>query len=106
MVGATIESECAFAFNGSGDYLDNGTDTIIQADNEANTNAAAVWARAIEGLTAEQMLRIMLAALAGKRWGLGTATEQYMGRDGVTPRITLTGFDANGNGTPTINGVP
>ena len=60
------------------------------------------WSKALEGLTAEQMMRVMLAALAGKREGLGTATEQYMARDGVTPRITLTP-DANGNGTPTVN---
>lgn len=66
--------------------------------------AAAVWAKAVEGLSAEEMLRVMLAALAGTRQGLGTSTEQYMGRDGVTPRITLTPTDQHGNGTPTING--
>lgn len=64
-----------------------------------------VWAKALETLTAEEMMRIMLAALAGKRVGLGTATEQYMAQDDVTPRITLTP-DANGNGDPTINGAP
>lgn len=67
------------------------------------TMSQAVWGHALEGLTAEEMLRVMLAALAGKRAGLGTATEQYMAQDGVTPRITLTP-DASGNGTPVING--
>jgi hypothetical protein len=67
--------------------------------------AAAVWQQALEGLTAEEMMRIMVAALAGKRQGLGTATEEYMAQDGVTPRITLTA-DAEGNGTPIINGAP
>lgn len=71
----------------------------------AADNAAAVWAKVLEGVSAEEMMRIMLAALAGKRQGLGTATEQYMGQDGVTPRITLTP-DVNGNGTPTLNGAP
>jgi len=66
--------------------------------------ATEVWSTALEGLTAEQMMRIMLAALAGKREGLGSATEQYMGQDGVTPRITLTP-DVNGNGTPAVNGA-
>jgi len=66
--------------------------------------ADSVWSKGLEGLTAEQMMRVMLAALAGKREGLGTATEQYMARDGVTPRITLTP-DVNGNGTPTVNGA-
>jgi hypothetical protein len=70
----------------------------------AADTASAVWAKALEGLTAEEMMRVMLAALAGKREGLGTPTEQYMGRDGVTPRITLTA-DVNGNGTPTVNGA-
>lgn len=71
----------------------------------AATNASAVWASAIETLTAEEMMRIMLAALAGKRDGIGTATENYRGQDGVTARITLTP-DANGNGTPVLDGTP
>ena len=67
--------------------------------------ASGVWSHIVETLTAEEMMRVMLAAMAGKRQGLGTATEQYMGRDGVTPRITLTPTDAAGNGTPSINGA-
>ena len=67
--------------------------------------ASQVWSKVIETLSAEEMMRVMLAAMAGKRAGLGTATEQYMGRDGVTPRITLAPTDAAGNGTPTINGA-
>ena len=55
------------------------------------------WAKVLEGLTAEEMMRVMLAALAGKRTGLGTATETYMAQDGTTPRITLTP-DQYGNG--------
>lgn len=65
----------------------------------------AVWTQVLEGLTAEEMMRIMLAALSGKRQGLGTPTEEYMARDGVTPRITLAA-DAAGNGTPVVNGAP
>lgn len=66
--------------------------------------ADTVWSKALETLTAEEMMRIMLAALAGKRQGLGTGTEQYMAQDGTTPRITLTP-DQYGNGTPTIDGT-
>lgn len=62
-----------------------------------------IWSHVIEGLSAEEMMRVMLAALAGKREGLGTETEHYMAQDGVTPRITLTP-DANGNGTPILDG--
>ena len=70
----------------------------------ASEIATAVWSKSLESLTAEEMMRIMLAALAGKRQGLGTATETYLAQDGTTPRITLTA-DAEGNGTPTLNGV-
>lgn len=70
----------------------------------AEQNAAAVWSKILEAaMPAEEMMRIMLAAMAGKRQGLGTATEEYMGQDGTTPRITLTP-DANGNGTPVLDG--
>jgi hypothetical protein len=59
--------------------------------------AAAVWQRAIEsGLTAEQMLRIMLAPLAGKATGVGTGAEIYLAQDGLTARVTAS-FDASGN---------
>ena len=72
----------------------------------ANEIAIAVWQMVLEGaLTAEQMQRIMLAALAGKRSGLGTAAEKYMGLDGVTPRVTFTPSDASGNGTTVVDGA-
>lgn len=78
--------------------------TLTQADIAAI--ASAVWAELLEGgLTAAQMQRINLAALAGKRQGLGTATEEYLGQDGTTPRITFTPTDANGNGTTVVDGT-
>ena len=80
--------------------------TSIGAGGATPTDIATeVWSTALEGLTAEQMMRVILSALAGKRQGLGTATEEYLAQDGVTPRITLSP-DGNGNGTPTINGAP
>lgn len=78
---------------------------IISSSPTANEVASAVWSKAIEGLTADEIMRVMLAALAGKREGLGGATEVYYGHDGVTPRITFTP-DSKGNGAPTINGTP
>ena len=64
-----------------------------------------MWAEVLEGtLTAADMQRIKLAALAGKRQGLGTATEEYLAQDGVTPRITFAPTDAAGNGTPVVDG--
>lgn len=65
----------------------------------AESIAAAVWQRAIEdGMTSEQMLRIMFSALAGVTSGVGSNTERYMALDGVTPRIEAT-FDSHNNRT-------
>lgn len=75
--------------------------TLTQADIDAIVSA--VWLRVIEALQSDEMVRIMFAAMAGKREGIGSAVEYYMATDGVTPRITLTP-DANGNGTPVVNG--
>lgn len=61
--------------------------------------AEAVLQRTVEGgLSLEQVLRVLLAPLAGKATGVGTATEVYMKQDGVTPRLTV-GFDGQGNRT-------
>lgn len=61
--------------------------------------AQAVWQRGVEnGMNAESMLRVMLAALAGKTSGIGTTQEQYLSQDGSKPRITAD-FDAQGNRT-------
>lgn len=96
----------------SGVYVERKTSAAFATTSQGGTGpsagdiAAAVWSKALEGaMTAEQMQRVLLAALGGKRQGLGTAIEQYMAQDGVTPRLTLTP-DANGNGTPTLNGAP
>ena len=72
----------------------------------AESIAAAVWQRAIEdGMSGEQMLRIMFSALAGVTSGVGSNTERYMALDGVTPRIEAT-FDANNNRTSiTLDGA-
>lgn len=85
--------------------------TVVSGDGSSSTaptaaqNAAAVWSSTLEGaLSAEETLRILLAALAGKREGIGTATERYYGQDGVTPRITLTP-DQHGNGAPVVDGA-
>lgn len=59
--------------------------------------ADAVAARTYEaGLSHEAILRILLAALAGKADGIGSLTERYMAQDGTTPRVTTT-FDVAGN---------
>jgi len=56
------------------------------------------------GLTQDEVTRIMLAALAGKRQGLGTATEQYLSQDEATVRVAFTPTDSNGNGDTTVDG--
>src|SRR3990167_4897992 len=84
------------------DIEDHGIATYNEGTIAHEAQASAVWAKVIEGLTAEQIMKITLAALAGKRAGIGTATETYYAPDGTTPRISLTPTDANGNGTPVV----
>jgi hypothetical protein len=79
--------------------------TVVTAGGSVPTaaqNAAAVWSTPLETLTAEEIMRVLLAALAGARSGLGSATEEYLAQDGTTPRITFSP-DAQGNGTPIID---
>ena len=64
--------------------------------------AAAVWQQVVEnGLSAEEIVRLMAAALAGKVSGAGTGTVTFAGLDGLTPRIVGT-VDASGNRTAVI----
>lgn len=63
----------------------------------AAANAAATWQTALEsGMTAAELVRIMLAALTGKTTGIGTPTEHYRDAADTKDRVTAT-FDANGN---------
>lgn len=69
---------------------------------DAPTIAAAVWAKVIEaGLPAEDLLRIMVAALAGNATGLESANPRFTGLDGTTVRIDAD-YDA---GNRTINSL-
>lgn len=68
--------------------------------------ADAVWAKVIEGMQADEMMRIMFAALAGERSGIGSATERYFSVDGSKARITFTPIDGNGNGATVTDGTP
>lgn len=79
--------------------------TAGQASQITAIESSTGLSRVIDGaITKAEAERIILAALAGKRQGLGTTIEEYMSQDGITPRITLTP-DAAGNGTPVINGA-
>lgn len=72
-------------------------------DADISTVASSVGARVIEGaFTADEVMRLLAAAMVGKRTGIGTATERYDGIDGTPDRIVLTPTDANGNGTPIL----
>jgi hypothetical protein len=68
--------------------------------------SAAVWQRILEnGMSAEAMQRVVLAALVGQTAGIGSATEIYKAQDGATPRITAN-FDGSNNRTSvTLNGA-
>jgi hypothetical protein len=67
----------------------------------AEQTAAAVWSNAIENsLTAEQILRILAAALAGTSEKTGS-TIVFKGLDGTTDRI-IGSFDAENNRTGAV----
>jgi len=73
------------------------TRTLTGGVPTAEQVAAATWQRAIEGgMSAEELVRIMLAALTGKTTGIGTPTEHYRDAADTKDRVTAT-FDANGN---------
>lgn len=81
----TLDAGYAVAFAGGG------------ADPEAVWEGFALEA----GLTPGAMLRIVMAAVAGRTEGIGTSTERYFSVDGSKPRITAT-FDSAGNRTTIV----
>jgi hypothetical protein len=75
----------------------------------ALTNAGAggnPWSAIIEnGMTAEEVLRVMASVLAGKVSGAGTGTETFVGLDGVTNRV-ISSVDNDGNrSSVTVDGT-
>lgn len=92
-----------------GEAIAEGVDALVSIPGETTLTAAdlaAIWddIEIEPGISPRMALRILLAAVGGKRVGLGTATEQYMAQDGTTPRITFSPTDAAGNGTPIVDG--
>lgn len=64
--------------------------------------AAQVWQRVIEdGLTAEEMMRVMAAVLASIVEGAGTGTERFKSLDGSKDRVVST-VDEDGNRTAVV----
>lgn len=62
----------------------------------------AVWEKVIEnGLDAQELLRVMTAALTGTSTGTGTLSETYKSGDGSKSRIAAT-YDAQGNRTAIV----
>jgi hypothetical protein len=75
------------------------TSTEISALN--NLSAEDVWRYVIETLTAEEILQITLAVLAGKSEGGGTATIHFRNYADTLNRVAAT-VDANGNRTAIV----
>ena len=64
--------------------------------------AESVWGRVIDGgYTAEQILRVMAAALAGKASGAGTGTVTFKSIDGIKDRV-IADVDGTGNRTAVV----
>jgi hypothetical protein len=87
-------------FHGVGTVIDNsgGTAVIDTTDLVSPQSVATeVWVEPIESTyTAEEVMKIMASALAGKVSGAGTGTETFKGLDGSTDRIVST-VDVEGN---------
>jgi hypothetical protein len=67
--------------------------------------ATAVWGNQVEGTyTAEQILRLMSAVLAGKVSGAGTGTEVFRAVNDSTDRVTIS-VTSEGNRTKVIANV-
>ena len=59
--------------------------------------AIAVWQKILEGgLTAEEIMKVMGAVLAGTVSGAGSGTETFKGLDKTTNRVVST-VDVDGN---------
>ena len=66
---------------------------------DGNTTAipSEVWGKIVEsGLSAEEIVKVMASALAGKASGAGTGTVKFKGLDGSTDRI-ISNVDGTGN---------
>lgn len=108
-VGVAVESDTALPLQGRqigpigrADESDIALPLLAGASGKV-ADPLAVWEGfALEaGLTPGAMLRIVVAAVAGRTEGIGTNTERYFSVDGSKPRITAT-FDAQGNRTTIV----
>lgn len=80
-------------------YPDAGTAGNTLANAGAGGNP---WSAIIEnGMTAEEVLRVIAAVLAGRVSGAGTGTETFVGLDGVTNRV-VSSADPVGNRTSVV----
>lgn len=80
-------------------YPDSGTAGNALANAGAGGNP---WSAIIEdGMTAEEVLRVIASVLAGKVSGAGTGTETFVGLDGTTNRVIST-VDNDGNRSSVI----
>lgn len=107
----TIDSTCtagSVIVGGNVEVIDNsGAGCTVTTTSTVSQNvSAAVGSRVIESTyTADEIMKIMAAALAGKVSGAGSGTETFVGLDDATNRIVST-VDANGNRTAvTVDGA-
>jgi hypothetical protein len=92
---------------GVGLYVDGDSDGIVAVGGTGNSIDASdgisgIWEHIIEvtgSITAEQILRAVLAFVAGDRAGGGTATISFKRADGSTNAILMQSVDADGNTT-------
>lgn len=80
--------------------------TVATGGGGGGATAAQIWEYVLEGsLSAEEVLRIVLAALAGRTAGVGTTTERYKSVDGTIDRLTVGFAGAGERSSVTLDGA-
>jgi hypothetical protein len=93
----TVEEAFSFAPSDTDDF-----DITAQHVHPVSQIAAAVGGRTVESTyTADEVIKIMASALAGKVSGAGSGVETFKGLDGTTDRIVST-VDSSGNRTSVV----
>jgi hypothetical protein len=103
----TIDATCtagSIIVGGNVEVIDNsGSGCTVTTTSTVSQNVSeAVGSRVIESTyTADEVMKILAAALAGKVSGAGSGTETFKGLDGTTDRIVST-VDVEGNRTAVV----
>ena len=105
----TLDATCTAGtvyIRGIAQVINNGSMTVhVEAQLDQVSIGSAVWNKQVEGTyTAEQIMRLMSAVLAGKVSGAGTGTEVFRDVSDMTDRVSIS-VTAEGNRTGVVTHV-